>query len=238
MADKLIVKVQRAETPGFRILKKLIRTLFDPPAFRIPAIVKPLGRFLYELHFFAITVFRGFVGFFYRQPLFQSRCASVGKNLRIAGMPYVLGPVRVHLGDDVSLGGNVSILSGRVFDEPALTIKDRSAVGWNTSIAVNLEITIDEDVFVSYDCRISDTDGHPRDALKRAAHMPPDKADVKPVHICRYAWIGNGTHIMKGVTIGEGAIIGANSVVVSDIPAYCIAMGNPAEVFFRNIDKK
>ena len=43
---------------------------------------------------------------------------------------------------------------------------------------------------------------------------------------------------MKGVTIGEGAIIGANSVVISDIPPYCLAMGNPAEVILRNLGKK
>ena len=42
---------------------------------------------------------------------------------------------------------------------------------------------------------------------------------------------------MKGVTIGEGAIIGANSVVISNIPDYCLAMGNPAEVLFRNIGR-
>jgi acetyltransferase-like isoleucine patch superfamily enzyme len=42
---------------------------------------------------------------------------------------------------------------------------------------------------------------------------------------------------MKGVTIGEGAIIGANSVVISDIPPHSIAMGNPAEVYFRNTPK-
>ena len=39
---------------------------------------------------------------------------------------------------------------------------------------------------------------------------------------------------MKGVTIGEGAVIGANSVVISDVPPYCLAVGNPAEVYFRN----
>jgi serine acetyltransferase len=39
---------------------------------------------------------------------------------------------------------------------------------------------------------------------------------------------------MKGVTIGEGAIVGANSVVISNIPPYSLAMGNPAEVLFRN----
>jgi acetyltransferase-like isoleucine patch superfamily enzyme len=39
---------------------------------------------------------------------------------------------------------------------------------------------------------------------------------------------------MKGVTIGQGAVIGANSVAISDVPPYCLAMGNPAEVYFRN----
>jgi acetyltransferase-like isoleucine patch superfamily enzyme len=39
---------------------------------------------------------------------------------------------------------------------------------------------------------------------------------------------------MKGVTIGEGAVIGANSVVISNIPPYSLAMGNPAEVVLRN----
>jgi acetyltransferase-like isoleucine patch superfamily enzyme len=41
---------------------------------------------------------------------------------------------------------------------------------------------------------------------------------------------------MKGVTVGEGAIIGASSVVVTDIPPYSIAMGNPARVVMKNID--
>jgi acetyltransferase-like isoleucine patch superfamily enzyme len=92
-------------------------------------------------------------------------------------------------------------------------------------------------VLIAPACRVSDSDGHPRDAIKRAAHVPPDASEVKPVHICRYAWIGAGTHIMKGVTIGEGAIIGVNSVVVNDIPPYCVAMGNPARVVVKNINQ-
>jgi acetyltransferase-like isoleucine patch superfamily enzyme len=87
---------------------------------------------------------------------------------------------------------------------------------------------------ISFNCRISDSDGHPKEADLRARHAPLDPREIRPVRICRYAWIGNGSHIMKGVTIGEGAVIGANSVVISDIPPYCLAMGNPAEVYFRN----
>jgi acetyltransferase-like isoleucine patch superfamily enzyme len=95
-------------------------------------------------------------------------------------------------------------------------------------------VIIEEDVRISFGCRISDTDGHPRQADLRAQNAPVDLRDIRPVRICRYAWIGNGSHIMKGVTIGEGAVIGANSVVISDVPPYCLAMGNPAEVYFRN----
>jgi len=42
---------------------------------------------------------------------------------------------------------------------------------------------------------------------------------------------------MKGVTVGEGAIIGVGSVVVNDVPAYCVAIGNPAKVVVKNIDR-
>ena len=42
---------------------------------------------------------------------------------------------------------------------------------------------------------------------------------------------------MKGVTIGEGAIIGANSVVISDVPPFALALGNPAEVLIRGFGK-
>ena len=90
---------------------------------------------------------------------------------------------------------------------------------------------------MSFDCRISDTDGHPRQADLRAANLPADVRDIRPVRIGKYAWVGNGSHIMKGVTIGEGAIIGANSVVISDIPPYSLALGNPAEVLIKNYGK-
>jgi acetyltransferase-like isoleucine patch superfamily enzyme len=81
-----------------------------------------------------------------------------------------------------------------------------------------------------------DSDAHPRDTLERIANLPPRPEEIKPVRICRYAWIGQNSFIMKGVTIGEGAIIGVNSVVINDIPAYSVAMGNPARVLVKNIN--
>lgn len=69
------------------------------------------------------------------------------------------------------------------------------------------------------------TAGHPTDA---------DERDVweycKPIHIGERCWIGGDVTICPGVTIGDRTVIGAGSVVTRDIPADCLAVGNPARV--------
>ena len=54
-----------------------------------------------------------------------------------------------------------------------------------------------------------------------------------PVSIGDYAWIGMNCLILKGVSIGEGAMIGAGSVVTRDVPPFCLAAGAPARVLRR-----
>ena len=56
----------------------------------------------------------------------------------------------------------------------------------------------------------------------------------KPVRICRRAWIGAGSTILPGVTVGENAVVGAGSVVTHDVAPNTIVAGNPAK-FIRNI---
>jgi acetyltransferase-like isoleucine patch superfamily enzyme len=60
----------------------------------------------------------------------------------------------------------------------------------------------------------------------------PQQIDLgeQAVHIESDAWIGGNSIILRGVTIGEGAIIGAGSVVTKDVPSFTIAGGNPARV--------
>ena len=62
--------------------------------------------------------------------------------------------------------------------------------------------------------------------------IPYDSKDIgKDVTIGDFVWLGSYVTILPGVSIGEGAVIQAGAVVVSDIPAYAIAGGNPAKVF-------
>ncbi|MBS1856563.1 MAG: acyltransferase [Acidobacteria bacterium] len=235
--NAFIRAVKRGETPVYRLLRSLAKLVTSPHIPRVPRFLKPPLRVLYEAHYGFITLGRLFITVFYRHPLFQARCASVGKGLSIDGLPYVSGHTEIHIGDNVWLGGRIGIFSGRMIEHPRLIIKDYAELGWNVQITVSKEVIIEEHARVSFDCRISDSDGHPREADLRAQNCPPKLEDIRPVRICRDAWIGNGTHIMKGVTIGEGAVIGANSVVISDIPAFSLAMGNPAEVFFHNFGR-
>ena len=234
--NRLLLRVKRSNSPLARFLKRARFRFYYPALPPLPRLLMPGLRFLYNLHYLAIHIFRSIL-VFYRNPLFQSKCATFGRGVSVEGLPFVSGPVEIHVGDGVIFGGKVSILSGRIFDRPRLIMKDRSGLGFNTIVVVNREVVLEEDVIVSWDCRISDSDGHHRDADRRAAGKPPEAKDIRPVRICRYAWIGNGSHIMKGVTIGEGAVVGANSVVISNIPPYSLAMGNPAEVILRNFGR-
>jgi acetyltransferase-like isoleucine patch superfamily enzyme len=52
----------------------------------------------------------------------------------------------------------------------------------------------------------------------------------KQVKIEDDVWVGAGSFVLRGVTIGRGAIVGAGAVVTSDVPPYCIAAGNPAAI--------
>ncbi len=158
-----------------------------------------------------IQTARLFITLFYRHPLLQGRCASIGRNVSIEGLPFISGHCEIHVGNDVYLGGKLDILSGRFLEKPSFKIiKDKAELGWNVRLTVNQEVIIEERVRISSDCRISDSDGHPREADLRARNAPLNPKDIRPVRICQDAWIGNGTHIMKGVTIGEGAIIQAD----------------------------
>jgi acetyltransferase-like isoleucine patch superfamily enzyme len=225
----LFLNVRRGSTPFYRTVRSVVRGVrrFTLP---IPAILRPLLRAMYHAHCNTLFAFRHLRAVLYYTPLFAGRCDSVGRGLFVYSMPEVAGHTRIHLGDNVRILGKISIASARVFDEPTLTIGDSVIIGHEARFSVNREIRIDDEVFIAARATIADNDGHPLEPERRVQHEPPAEADIKPVRICRRAWITHGVHVRKGVTIGEGAVIGASSVVLRSVPAYCVALGSPARV--------
>jgi acetyltransferase-like isoleucine patch superfamily enzyme len=232
----IALKIRRGETPFYRALREIARTVRSSNL-PLPRFLNPLLRAGFHAQHAALTGIRWALAFFLYEPLFRGRCDSVGKRFNCSRIPFVLGHAKVTIGDDVNFFGKIVIVSGRQFDEPRLVLGNRVDLGHDVVFIVNKEIVIEDDVNVASGVRFMDSDAHPRDAMARIADLPAPADEIKPVRIRRYAWIGHDSFIMKGVTIGEGAIVGVNSVVVNDIPDYCVAMGNPARVIVKNINK-
>lgn len=60
--------------------------------------------------------------------------------------------------------------------------------------------------------------------------------NAKPVSIGNHVWIGENSMVLKGVTIGDGAVVAAASVVTKDVPPHCLVAGTPARVIRQDID--
>jgi acetyltransferase-like isoleucine patch superfamily enzyme len=97
----------------------------------------------------------------------------------------------------------------------------------NCSISCFDHITIGSDVFISEQVLIRDSDDH--QILNQSNKV------TKPIHIGDHVWIGMRATILKGVTIGDGAIIAAGSVVTSDVPANSLVGGVPARIIRENV---
>lgn len=154
-----------------------------------------------------------------------------------------LGPTdhRVEIGSRCALECRISL--ERVVG--SVTIGDNTFIG-RSHIVCAKGVTIGADVLIAWGCTIIDHDSHSirwedraediarwREGLAEGnsvAAATKDWQDVpaSEVRICDKAWIGFNAIILKGVTIGEGAVIGAGSVVTRDVAAWTVAAGNPA----------
>jgi maltose O-acetyltransferase len=86
-------------------------------------------------------------------------------------------------------------------------------------------ITIGEDVAIGPNVQLL-TPTHPLDADLRRSKIE----GAKPITIGDNVWLGGGVIVLPGVTIGENTVVGAGSVVVRDLPANVVAVGNPARI--------
>lgn len=178
---------------------------------------------------------------------------SIKKNATLVGNNHAFrttSSVRINAGsskDDVVLYDHCEMF-GKLFSYAGgkIIMHEWSKIGPNTSITAVNKVEIGKDTAIAIGVTIIDNNTHPLnpDDRRYMRHTPhnsrerqPQNSANAPIIIGENVWIGTNARIQKGVTIGDNAIIAANSVVTHDVPANAIAAGNPAKIVKTDIDK-
>ena len=170
----------------------------------------------------------------YHEPLLRMQCASVGPQLLLLeDMPKIIGNLHITLGARVRLNGEQVWLAAGDGSAKTLEIGDDTGVGHRTEFIVGSTIKIGRHVMIANRVSLLGFDGHPLDPYARARHDPPGADGFGAITVKDYAWIGSDTTIVKGVTIGRGAVVAARSVVKSNVLDLTVVAGNPARPVWK-----
>lgn len=147
------------------------------------------------------------------------------------------------IGDDCLLGVRIIAESPNAY----FKFGNKVYIG-KSQIICRTGIEFESDILVAWGVTFYDHDSHSLDfelrkeditqqlydfANSRGNYINSKNWDVvntKPIKVCKNSWIGMNATILKGVTIGEGAIVAACAVVTKDVPPFTVVAGNPAVV--------
>jgi acetyltransferase-like isoleucine patch superfamily enzyme len=164
----------------------------------------------------------------------RGRCfGAFGEHSVICFPPAAIVNERyIHVGAHTLIGPHVTLSAGMVpgqacLTDPVVRIGDRCLLGRGSGVVGHLEIVIEDDVWTGHNVYITDQNhGYEEFDVPISRQAMPER----PVRIGAGSWLGHGTVVLPGTTIGRHVVIGANSVVRGEIPPYTVAAGNPALV--------
>ena len=147
---------------------------------------------------------------------------SLGKSCSLGANVKVLGKAKIYLGNRVAIRDNVVVGGNGI-----LEIGDRTVVNESTILTCMERVKIGRDCMLAPFVYILDVD---HEFGAKELPMSQQGYNIAPVVIGNDVWVGTHCIITKGVTIGDGAVIAANSVVNKDVPPYTIVGGTPAKI--------
>jgi acetyltransferase-like isoleucine patch superfamily enzyme len=155
--------------------------------------------------------------------------SSFGKRTVLQPPIRLTGERRMAIGDDVFIGAGSWL---QVLDGPetgvALEIGDGTSIAGNCVLSAATSVRIGNKVLVASNVYVADHSHAFED--KSLAVLEQGITRVESVEIDDGAWLGENVVVCPGVRIGRGAVIGANAVVLHDVPNYSVAVGAPARV--------
>ncbi len=164
------------------------------------------------------------------------RFGAFGENSVICFPPTALFNERyIHIGAGTMFGPQLTLSAGmapgqQMVSDPVITIGDRCLFGKGSGIVGHLEIVVGDDVWTGHHVYITDQNhGYEDLDVPISRQMMPER----PVRVGDGSWLGHGTVVLPGASIGRHVVVGANSVVTGDLPDHCIAAGVPARVIKR-----
>jgi acetyltransferase-like isoleucine patch superfamily enzyme len=155
--------------------------------------------------------------------------ASFGRRSVIELPVRLHGERRIAVGSDVFVGSGswLQVLDG-AGDRPALTIGDGTSIAGGCVLSASVSVRLGRHVLLARNVYVSDHSHAFGDPARPILAQGIDR--VAPVEIEDGAWLGQNVVVGPGVRIGRGAVVGANSVVLDDVPAHTVAVGAPARV--------
>jgi acetyltransferase-like isoleucine patch superfamily enzyme len=165
-----------------------------------------------------------YLRFLFWKMVLEINGGGIGKNAKI----YESVKLFSRRGFPIRIGNNVSIEKGVIIstsERGKVHIGNNVYIGEYSVLTSNEEIEIGDNVLISPHNDIVDFN-HIYSDIRQTVNKQGVVA--KKITIQEDVWIGSGSKILMGVTIGRGAVIGAGSVVTKDVPAFHVAVGNPA----------
>ena len=154
----------------------------------------------------------------------RSKLGRLGKRVHLdKNIELMRFPKNIFIGDDVVVKEGARICSCN--ESATITIGDRTTVGYHTFIFASSNISIGNDCLIAPFVYLVDSNHQ----IKREPLINQQPNETAPITINDDVWIASNVTILKGVEIGKGAVIAANSVVNKSIPPYEIWGGSPAK---------
>lgn len=196
-----------------------------------------LRRFLREngIYVLGVTSVGHLVGLI--RSYFLSRKLGV-RRIKIGPRSYLRGLSSIEMGEDFSAGEGLWLEAITRFNDqtfsPKIVVGHHVRISHFVHIAATHLVEIGDNVLIGSKVMITD---HNHGLYSSGVHSLPNAAPVlRPLDsgqrtlIGHDVWLGDGVVVTAGSTIGEGCVIGANSVVLGNIPPFTIAVGAPARV--------